>query len=118
MKRYKHRPDCQCPSCDPEMAAIMMMNPQQYAGWLDLTQSRLRAAGAAPVFRTTGGSEERRDHTPPDPWDIAGLQAANRAPAVIAHSNEEPRDEHEPPDSWDIKGLQAAYREKYRAGAR
>jgi hypothetical protein len=34
------RPDCQCPRCDPEMAAITRMNPQQYSAWLTLNQQK------------------------------------------------------------------------------
>jgi hypothetical protein len=75
-----HRKDCQCPQCDPEMASLMKMNSQQYAGWLTLKTLRsadqLRAA------------EDVNRHEPPDPYEphLRKLRAAQ--PAPVAHDDE------------------------------
>ena len=70
------RPDCQCPHCDPEMAAIMKMSPLQYAGWLTLNSAKSQRALSNTEHRTAS-----QPHVPvdiPDPYapGLAQMRAA------------------------------------------
>ena len=78
------RPDCQCPKCDPEMAAIMKMTPQQYAGWLTLNSAKTRRAlGMAVAAAAQPAAND--PYAAPDAYaaGVAVLRAANAAAEVV-----------------------------------
>jgi hypothetical protein len=118
------RPDCGCPKCDPEMAAVMSMAPHQYVEWLRINRAKIAAgrtthkhaslrttAPAPPVNRTIcakcGGYKTTTptpDYTPPAPYSV--LQTPP-APARTDYSGVgRPRAQpgvktYVPPNPWD-----------------
>jgi hypothetical protein len=74
------RPDCQCPNCDPEMAAIMRMTPEQHSGWLRLNAAKVQQQR---VLRTAVPSNH--DTEIPDGYaqGIAAMRAARATPQSI-----------------------------------
>ena len=78
----KHRTDCRCPNCDPEMASVMRMNSQQYSGWLNLTQGRRPRASGRREFRTVAARLNAHPKAP-KPYSLA-LAKLHRETALCA----------------------------------
>jgi hypothetical protein len=76
-----------CPKCDPEMAAILQMSPDQYAHYL--TERTTREKRAASGWRThfARALADVPDMTPPDPYaaaiDRLQRQQTGREPAPM-----------------------------------
>ena len=106
------KPGCHCPNCDSEMAAVMRMTPEQYSGWLTITQRRMVRAAGGSSFRTSAGERDVYLN-PPDPYeaDIAKLRAGM---ASVPGESEIVRDEDGIPDGYAT----ALARRAARGGAR
>lgn len=80
------RSDCQCPKCDPEMAAIVGMTTKQYAAYLTVKTARHLQQQRARAVATAPPPVPSIDYAPPDGYRLSMRAAQDSLPdQPLAH---------------------------------